>query len=125
MNAASAVARTKRLTGCGNEGFETDTLMMAALGRTFSSVQHVDAIEARHEYTAALAGLFGRYDLLLTPTLARPPLRIGETSTPPALTAAAKALLATRTTRVLPHSAWSTTWCRRASAGCRSPSWPT
>jgi amidase len=103
VNLAHTVGQVKRLTGCGNEGFELDTLMVAALGRSMSGVTHQDAIEARHGYVAALAGLFERYDLLLTPTLARPPLRIGELATPPALATAARALLATRTTRVLPY----------------------
>lgn len=103
VNLAFVVDQVKRLTGCGNEGFELDTLMVAALGRSFSGTAHQEAIEARHGYIAALAGLFERYDLLLTPTLARPPLRIGELDTPPALVAGAKALLATRTTRLLPH----------------------
>jgi Asp-tRNA(Asn)/Glu-tRNA(Gln) amidotransferase A subunit family amidase len=103
VNLAFTVEQVKQLTGCGNESFELDTLIVAGLGRTFSGLAHQEAIEARHGYIAALAGLFERYDLLLTPSLARPPLKVGELATPPALVAGAKAVLATRTTRLLPH----------------------
>jgi amidase len=103
VSAAWQVDQIGRQTGCGPEGFELDTLMMAALGRATSATAHADALAARHGYIGALAGLHQRYDLLLTPTLATPPVRVGELATPPALAAAARGLLRTRTTRVLPR----------------------
>ena len=38
------VAEAKRLTGAGDESFERDTLIMAALGRATSGVDYVDAV---------------------------------------------------------------------------------
>jgi Asp-tRNA(Asn)/Glu-tRNA(Gln) amidotransferase A subunit family amidase len=103
VNAALVVQRVKEITGCGDEGFEPDTLLIAALGRAVSGVDHLAAIERRHEHTRALAHFHAEHDLLLTPTLATPPLRIGELDTPLPMRLAAALLLRTRTTGVLPH----------------------
>jgi hypothetical protein len=101
--AAYEVAEIKRLTGAGDDGFELDTLIMAALGRAISSVDHCAALERRHEHVRGLATFHQNYDLLLTPTLATPPPRIGQFDTPRALQPFAKLLLRTRTTRLLQH----------------------
>ncbi|MCW3038777.1 MAG: Amidase, partial [Solirubrobacterales bacterium] len=103
VSAARGVQRIRELTGCGEEGFEQDTLLMAALGRTISGVDHVAALDRRHEHTRALARFHEQYDLLLTPTLAQPPLKVGELDTPAALRIGASVLLRTRTAGVLPH----------------------
>jgi Asp-tRNA(Asn)/Glu-tRNA(Gln) amidotransferase A subunit family amidase len=103
VHAAYEVAEIKRLTGAGDDGFELDTLIMAALGRAISSVDHCAALERRHEHVRGLATFHQRYDLLLTPTLATPPPRIGQLDTPRALQPFAKLLLRTGTTRVLRH----------------------
>jgi Asp-tRNA(Asn)/Glu-tRNA(Gln) amidotransferase A subunit family amidase len=66
------LAEAKRLTGAGDESFERDTLIMAAIGRATSSVDYVDAVQRRHEHTRRLTTYFESYDLLLTPTLATP-----------------------------------------------------
>ncbi len=47
-------------------------------GRAVSGVQFVDAREWLFAWSRRLAGWFATYDLLLTPTVAQPPLRIGE-----------------------------------------------
>jgi len=83
------------------EDFEQDTLIMAALGSRTSGVEYVAALDRRHEYVRALAAFHQRYDLLLTPTLATPPPRIGQFDTPRALRPIASALLKTRSTGVL------------------------
>jgi Asp-tRNA(Asn)/Glu-tRNA(Gln) amidotransferase A subunit family amidase len=101
---AFEVQETKRQTGAGNEGFERDTLLMAALGRATSGVAQVAAVERRHEYVSALAAFHAQYDLLLTPTLAQPPVRIGELATPRPAAALADLLLRTRTARLLRHA---------------------
>ncbi len=101
--AAYEVAEIRRLTGAGDEGFELDTLIMAALGRAISSVDHCAVLERRHEHVRGLAEFHKSYDLLLTPTLATPPPRIGQFDTPRALRPFAKLLLRTRTTRLLRH----------------------
>lgn len=98
------VAEAKRLTGAGDDQFETDTLVMAALGRATSSVDYVDAVQRRHEHTRRLTRFFESYDLLLTPTLATPPPRIGEFDMPAVMQRAADVLLKTRTARLLRHT---------------------
>jgi amidase len=99
--AAAIVADTKRHTGSGNEGFELDTLIMAALGRATRAQELQAAVERRTEHIAGLARFHATYDLLLTPTLAAPPPRIGALDTPPPLQRVAELLLRTRTTPVL------------------------
>jgi Asp-tRNA(Asn)/Glu-tRNA(Gln) amidotransferase A subunit family amidase len=98
------VAEAKRLTGAGDESFERDTLIMAALGRATSSVDYVDAVQRRHEHTRRLSTFFESYDLLLTPTLATPPPEIGEFDLPAALQRGADAMIKTRTARFLRYT---------------------
>jgi Asp-tRNA(Asn)/Glu-tRNA(Gln) amidotransferase A subunit family amidase len=98
------LAEAKRLTGAGDESFERDTLIMAALGRATNGVDYVAAVQRRHEHTRRLTDFFGSYDLLLTPTLATPPPRIGEFDLPVALQRASDALIKTRTASLLRHT---------------------
>lgn len=98
------VDQAKRLTGAGNESFERDTLIMAAIGRATSGVDYVDAVERRHEHTRRLTTFFESYDLLLTPTLATPPPKIGEFELPAALQRASDALIKTRTASLLRYT---------------------
>ena len=98
---AYQVAEAKRLTGAGNDSFERETLIMAALGRATSSIDYLDAVQRRHEYTRRLTKFFESYDLLLTPTLATPPPKIGEFDLPRALQFGVDALMKTRTARLL------------------------
>lgn len=94
----------KRVSGAGDEAFERDTLILAAIGRATSSVDYVDTVERRHEHTRRLTTFFESYDLLLTPTLATPPPRIGEFDLPAALQRASDVLIKTRTARLLRHT---------------------
>lgn len=94
----------KRTSGAGDESFERDTLILAALGRATSGVDYVDAVERRHEHTRRLSTFFESYDLLLTPTLATPPPRIGEFDLPAALQRGADVLIKTRTARLLRYT---------------------
>ncbi|GAA4540964.1 amidase [Pseudonocardia xishanensis] len=98
---ATQVADARALTGATDADFETDTLVMAALGRATSAPTYVAAHDRWNVHTRRLAAFHERYDLLLTPTLARPPMRIGESATPAAVTAVAKVLLRTRTAGLL------------------------
>ncbi|MBB4664908.1 amidase [Conexibacter arvalis] len=100
-NVAYEVGHVRQLTGAGREGFEQDTLIMAALGSRTTAVEFVAAVERRHEHVRALADFHDRFDLLLTPTLATPPPRIGQFDTPKALRPLAETLLRTRTAPVL------------------------
>ncbi|MDZ7884795.1 MAG: amidase [Mycobacterium sp.] len=98
------VDEAKRLSGAGDDAFERDTLIMAALGRATGSVDYVDAVQRRHEHTRRLSTYFESYDLLLTPTLATPPPRIGEFDLPAALARGADLLLKTRTAKLLRYT---------------------
>jgi amidase len=77
VNAAALVERIKLLTGCGDDGFEADTLRMAERGRETTGVGLWNALEGRQVHVLALAEFHARYDLLLTPTLNGPPPPIG------------------------------------------------
>lgn len=92
---AADVAEVKRLTGSDDSGFEQDTLIMAALGRSTSAPDLSAALERRHAHIAALARFHADHDLLLTPALAEPPPRIGALDTPAALRPIAALLLRT------------------------------
>jgi amidase len=94
----------KRLTGAGDESFERDTLIMAALGRATSSVDYVAAVQRRHDHSRRLTTFFDSYGLLLTPTLATPPPKIGEFDLPVALQRASDVLLKTRTAQLLRYT---------------------
>jgi amidase len=104
VHLAYEVDEAKRLTGAGNELFERETLIMAALGRATSGVDYVDAVERRHEHTRRLTTFFESYNLLLTPTLATPPPKIGEFDLPVALQRGADVLIKTRTAGLLRHT---------------------
>lgn len=98
------VAEAKRLTGARDDAFERDTRIMAALGAATSGPAYVDAVERRHRHARRLTTYFETYDLLLTPTLATPPPRIGAFDLPAPLRVASDALLRTRTARLLTHT---------------------
>lgn len=101
VHVAWLVDEIKRETGCGDEAFELDTRVMAALGRGNSGVEHCGALERRQLHVRRLADFHERYDLLLTPTLATPPPRVGQFDLPLPARLASRALLRTRTTAVL------------------------
>ncbi len=103
VNAAVLVERIKAATGCGDEGFEQDTLLMAAIGRATSSVQAYGAIDRRQGHVQRLAAFHGEWDLLLTPTLATPPPEIGAFDTPAVARLGGQAVLRTRAGALLPR----------------------
>ncbi|WP_324191775.1 amidase family protein [Nocardia elegans] len=82
---AASVADTCERTGAKPTDFDVDTQTMAAVGRTVPAPALVTAGDRWNEYTRALADFHGRYDLLLTPTLAEPPQPIGTNRLPAAL----------------------------------------
>jgi amidase len=101
VHQAIEVDQVARETGAGDEGFELDTRMMAALGRSFSAIELQAAQERRRDHVAALAALHTDHDLLLTPTLGEPPIRIGALDTPAALQVVTAGLLRTGTAGLL------------------------
>lgn len=94
----------KRRTGCGDDAFERDTRIMAALGRSASGVDYLDAVEGRHVHVRALATYFETYDLLLTPTLAELPPKIGAFELAKPLQLASDLLLRSRTAGMLKYT---------------------
>lgn len=104
VSVAASVDEAKRLTGAGDDAFERDTRIMAALGRATSGVDYVQAVGARHDHARRLTTYFESHDLLLTPTIATPPPAIGEFDLPVALQRASDVLLRTRTARLLRHT---------------------
>jgi amidase len=91
----------KRRTGCRDDAFELETLIAAALGRTYSSVDYCGALEHRQDHVRRIDEFHQSHDLLLTPTLATPPPRIGEFDLPGPARIGARAVLAARASRVL------------------------
>jgi amidase len=94
--AAHSVAQAKSISGSGDSGFEPDTLVMAALGRATKPVALVRAIENRQLHVRRLAEFHESFDLLLTPTTATPPPRIGALDLPPRLQQAQRGLVRAR-----------------------------
>lgn len=94
---AATVRQAKELSGAGDDAFEQDTLLMAALGRASSPVGLLAALEARHVHARALAEFHESYDLLLTPTLAQPPPPVGSLTDPAPVRLFTQSLLRTRT----------------------------
>lgn len=79
---AAIVDTVRRMTGCGLEGFEPDTLAMAAFGRALPADQYALCQGRWQQYMIALDRYLARYDFWLTPSVARPPCVIGENDTP-------------------------------------------
>ncbi|CCQ14492.1 Amidase, Asp-tRNAAsn/Glu-tRNAGln amidotransferase A subunit [Rhodococcus sp. AW25M09] len=94
----------KRKTGCGDDKFERDTRIMAALGRSASGVDYLEAVEGRHVHVRALATYFETFDLLLTPTLAELPPKIGAFDLAKPLELASELLLRSRTAGILRYT---------------------
>jgi len=103
VHIAWQVEDIKRRTGCGDDSFEHETLVTAALGRAYGSSDYCGALERRQDHVRGLSAFHDRHDLLLTPTLATPPPRIGQFDLPAPARLASRAVLATRTGRLLPH----------------------
>jgi Asp-tRNA(Asn)/Glu-tRNA(Gln) amidotransferase A subunit family amidase len=59
------------------DGFERVTLAMMALADEFSAADYVQLINRLHAVCRSIGAFFESYDLLLTPTLAQPPVSLG------------------------------------------------
>ncbi len=100
-NCAATVDMVKQMTGCGNNGFELDTLAMAAFGHCTRASNYVEGYMRWNEYSRQLGEFHQKYDLWMSPTLAMPPARIGQIATPPWQHAALRVILALRLERLL------------------------
>ena len=78
-NVSHAVKSQSDQTGreVSNEYFENVTLQMAENGNNFSASDYVNAIKINHRLGQELEQMFDQYDVLLSPVLASPPVKIG------------------------------------------------
>ena len=78
-NVSYAVKSQSDQTGreVSNEYFEKVTLQMAENGNNFSASDYVNAIKINHRLGQELEKMFDHYDVLLSPVLASPPVKIG------------------------------------------------
>jgi amidase len=60
------------------DGFERATWTLAEVGRRVSGLEYAKAVRTLRMLGRHVAPFFERYDVLVTPTLAAPPVRIGE-----------------------------------------------
>jgi amidase len=100
---AASVAEA-RAQGARGRDFELDTRSLASLGRALSAGDYVRMHRRWNDIGRALASWFQRYDLYLTPTVATPPVRIGELTAPPAVRLAQKVALALPSGKLLLRS---------------------
>ncbi|WP_439033205.1 amidase [Gordonia terrae] len=98
---AAQVDEVRRLTGAPDSHFEADTLTLAELGRSAGVVPLFTALDHINDHVLALERFHQTHDLLLTPTLAVPPPRIGSMTTPRVLQQAARLAARARGGRVI------------------------
>ena len=60
------------------EGFEASTWFMGQIGRAFSAADLELARLTMGQASRAMGGFCGVHDIIMTPTMAYPPIRIGE-----------------------------------------------
>ncbi|HUP90762.1 MAG TPA: amidase [Solimonas sp.] len=93
-NCATTVDAVMRQTHCGRDGFELDTVAMAAFGHAVKASAYVEGYLRWSEYSRRLGEFHQKYDLMMTPTMALPPARVGEIVTPPMQHLALRVVLA-------------------------------
>lgn len=76
------VEQARAVTGGGWRGFESDTRLLAAMGRAIRGNEYVAAYERINRAARLLAEYFEYHDIFLTPSVAYPAPRIGEVATP-------------------------------------------
>jgi amidase len=79
---AATIQDIRRLTGAGVKDFEIDNRLFAAAAKSMPAPEYITANRRWNVHTRALAAFHENYDLLLTPTLAGPPVKIGELDPP-------------------------------------------
>jgi len=69
----------------GPDDMDSDNWAITKIGQQVSATQYLEAVEAHHRYQRSVAAWWeGGYDLLVTPTIAGPPPRVGEMRPDPA-----------------------------------------
>lgn len=98
---AADIAHWGAVAGAHEADFEPDTRVLGLLGRTLPAGDYVLARRRWNDYARALGRFHQKYALYLTPTLAQPPMRIGELELPRWQQIARSLLLALRAGRLL------------------------
>jgi amidase len=85
LNAAMSLASAEAIVGrdATPDDVEPVTWALAEMGRTLSAVDYEKATRTLHRVSRDVAALYERADVLLTPTLAQPPLLLGAIDNPP------------------------------------------
>ncbi len=78
---AAAIAEARR-AGARKDDFELLTRVLGALGGAMSAGRYVDSRLRWNDFARSLGAFHAQYDLLLTPTLAHPPIRHGQDDPP-------------------------------------------
>jgi amidase len=86
------ISAIKERLGVGDSSFEPDSLAVAEIGRAAGVGALFHALDHINDYIRALDDFHARYDLFLTPTLAKPPLEVGSIATAPPLQAASRVI---------------------------------
>jgi amidase len=79
VNTARAIEFAGEIMGRlpSRDGFERETWFLGVIGRHMPASEYQSAIDYLHRVRRSVAEFFEHHDLLLTPTLAHPPARIG------------------------------------------------
>nr|WP_249361870.1 amidase family protein [Gordonia araii] len=95
------IADIKKRTGAKDGDFEPDTLAVAEIGRANGVAALMQALRRTTEYTHAMERFYADHDFYLTPTMARPPIKVGELDTPAPLQVAARVVHRVRAGKAL------------------------
>ncbi|SFF47998.1 amidase [Fontimonas thermophila] len=101
---AADIAHWAAVAGARETDFEPDTRALGLLGRTLPAHEYILARRRWNDYARALGRFHERYSLYMTPTLAQPPVRIGELAPPRWLRIAQSLVLAAGAGRFLHRS---------------------
>lgn len=91
---AATVDKVRTDTGCGLQEFEADTLAMLAVGRAIRGDEYATAQARWQSYMISLDKFLAHCDFWLTPTMAEPPLRVGQHATPAVLKGLSRSIAA-------------------------------
>jgi amidase len=80
-----AIREVYRRAGRSAQRFEPETRLAARLGRALRGDEVAESFDRWQDYVLALNRLMQNFDVFLTPTVAAPPPKIGETAAPKSL----------------------------------------
>ena len=95
------ISSIKKRMGVGDSHFEPDSLAVAEIGRAAGVGALFHSLDRINDHIHALDDFHQRYDLFLTPTLAKPPLEVGSIATAAPLQAASRVIAKVRAGKLL------------------------